>query len=199
MNNLRLIPLLVFLIGCKEKKVQAASSGKNETTVTRTSKENQETVRNNIKKDSAPVFNSKEIKDIPAVPTIRVPVPPVGNTPPVISCFNPNLKLSDAVDLINSDITDTQWFIVENKEVNYQKNKLGKTDTILVRNALQASDWKLIDSTYTTIGNQHEISLKLQKEHRICHIKKTLYLSENTTNNAIQEWFEIRKDKQNHE
>ena len=195
MNSLKLIPLLVFLIGCKEKKVPAASSDKNKTTVTRTPKENQVTV----KKDSVPVFNSKELKDIPAVPTIKVPVPPVGNTPPVISCFNPNLKLSDAVDLINSDITDTQWFIVENKEVNYQKNKFDKTDTILVRNALQASDWKLVDSTYTTIGNQHEISLKLQKEHRICHIKKTLYLSGNTTNNAIQEWFEIRKDKQNQE
>ncbi|MDE5490852.1 hypothetical protein [Elizabethkingia meningoseptica] len=195
MNSLKLIPLLVFLIGCKEKKVPAASSGKNKTTATRTPKENQVTV----KKDSAPVFNSKELKDIPAVPTIKVPVPPVGNTPPVISCFNPNLKLSDAVDLINSEITDTQWFIVENKEVNYQKNKFDKTDTILVRNALQVSGWKLIDSTYTTIGNQHEISLKLQKEHRICHIKKTLYLSGNTTNNTIQEWFEIIKDKQNQE
>ncbi|OHT30496.1 hypothetical protein BAX95_08490 [Elizabethkingia meningoseptica] len=195
MNSLKLIPLLVFLIGCKEKKVPAASSGKNKTTATRTPKENQVTV----KKDSAPVFNSKELKDIPAVPTIRVPVPPTGNTPPVISCFNPNLKLSDAVDLINSEITDTQWFIVENKEVNYQKNKFDKTDTILVRNVLQISGWRLIDSTYTTIGNQHEISLKLQKEHRICHIKKTLYLSGNTTNNAIQEWFEIIKDKQNQE
>ena len=195
MNSLKLIPLLVFLIGCKEKKVPAASSGKNKTTATRTPKENQFTV----KKDSAPVFNSKELKDIPAVTTIRVPVPPVGNTPPVISCFNPNLKLSDAVDLINSEITDTQWFIVENKEVNYQKNKFDKTDTILVRNVLQISGWRLIDSIYTTIGNQHEISLKLQKEHRICHIKKTLYLSGNTTNNAIQEWFEIIKDKQNQE
>ena len=56
-------------------------------------------------------------------------------------------------------------------------------------------DWKLIDSSQTNIGNQNTIILKMQKEHRICNIKKELYLANKKNDNIINEWFEIRKVK----
>ena len=153
----------------------------------------------NISKDIMPDFDKikyaideKGIKPtIPDLPTFKpVPIPPH-----TISCFNPNLKIEDAIELINSGIENTQWFIVENKKVYYQHTQLDQTDTIWIKEKLLKMDWKLIDSSQTNIGNQNTIILKMQKEHRICNIKKELYLANKKNDNIINEWFEIRKVK----
>lgn len=154
----------------------------------------------NISKDTMPDFDKikytieeKGIKPtIPVLPTFKpVPVEP----PHTISCFNPNLKIEDAIELINSGIENTQWFIVENKKVDYQHTQLDQTDTIWIKEKLLKMDWKLIDSSQTNIGNQNRITLKMQKENRICNIQKELYLAGKENDNVIKEWFEIRKIK----
>ncbi|WP_265427800.1 hypothetical protein [Chryseobacterium sp. YIM B08800] len=154
----------------------------------------------NISKDTIPDFDSNKYaideKDIKP----PIPIPPkivVVKIPYIepIKCFNPNLTINDAVELINSRIMDTQWFIVEDKKVNYQHIKLDQTDTIWMKEKLLKMDWKLIDSSQTNIGNQNRITLKMQKENRICNIKKELYLAGKEYDNVINEWFEIRAIK----
>lgn len=146
----------------------------------------------NISKDTMPDFDKIKyaIDEKGIEPEIPVPVPPH-----TISCFNPNLKIEDAIELINSGIENTQWFIVENKKADYQHTQLDQTDTIWIKEKLLKMDWKLIDSSQTNIRKQNTIILKMQKEHRICNIKKELYLANKKNDNIINEWFEIRKVK----
>lgn len=154
----------------------------------------------NISKDTMPDFDKikytidgKGIKPtIPVLPTFKpVPVEP----PRTISCFNPNLKIEDAIELINSGVENTQWFIVENKKVDYQHTQLDQTDTIWIKEKLLKMDWKLIDSSQTNIGNQNRITLKMQKENRICTIEKKLYLADKKNDNSVDESFQIRTEK----
>lgn len=138
-----------------------------------------------------PVFD--EIQYPQPVPA-TAPVPPVPMPPPTTnSCFDPNLKVADAMVLINSGVENTQWFIVENKEVSYQKNSFAPTDSILIKNELLQSGWVLTDSVYTSIGNENKILLTMQKDNRVCNIRKLLYTGEGQANNSMQEWFEVRK------
>ncbi|PSL88785.1 hypothetical protein C7V10_09020 [Elizabethkingia miricola] len=151
---------------------------------------------NSTKKDEVSELNKNELQEIPIETTVKQPIlHPIKFTNDPISCFDPNLDLNAAVDLINSEVVDTQWFIVERKEVNYMKNKLDTSDSILVKNALQKLGWKLMDSVYTSDKDQTKITIVMQKEDKVCNINKTLSLSGNKTNNQIQEWFEIRKAK----
>lgn len=151
----------------------------------------------NISKDTMPDFDrikyandEKGIKPPipvpPKLPVVKIPY----NEP--IKCFNPNLRVDDAIELINSGVEDTQWFIVERKEVSYQHTKLDQTDTIWIKEKLLKMDWKLIDSSQTYIGNQNRITLKMQKENRICTIEKKLYLADKKIDNSVDESFQIR-------
>lgn len=183
---------LFTVIGCNNSKEITGDLKQKLKTVTIKNKKISD--KPNFKKDSRPNFDSiKYPKDIkPNLPPTEI-IEYSGNQ--TISCFDPNLKIDDAIKLVNEGTEDTQWFIVDKKEVNCQKKKLDVTDTIFMQNALKKIGWKLIDSVQTTIGNQNKISLKMQNENRICNIEKTLFLSYDTTNNTIQEWFEIRKIK----
>ena len=147
----------------------------------------------NISKDTMPDFDKIKyaIDEKGIEPEIPVPVEP----PRTISCFNPNLKIEDAIELINSGVENTQWFIVENKKVDYQHTQLDQTDTIWIKEKLLKMDWKLIDSSQTNIGNQNRITLKMQKENRICTIEKKLYLADKKNDNSVDESFQIRTEK----
>ena len=153
----------------------------------------------NISKDTMPDFDRiKYANDEKGIPP-PIPVPPVAK--PVndvikpISCFNPNLRVDDAIELINSGVENTQWFTVERKEVSYQHTKLDQTDTIWIKEKLLKIDWKLIDSSQTNIGNQNKITLRMQKENRICTIEKKLYLADKKNDNSVDESFQIRTEK----
>ena len=112
-----------------------------------------------------------------------------------IKCFNPNLRIDDAIELINSGVENTQWFLVERKEVDYHHTKLDQTDTIWIKEKLLKTDWKLIDSSQINIGNQNKITFRMQKENRICTIEKKLYLADKKNDNYVDEWFQIREIK----
>lgn len=126
---------------------------------------------------------------------IMEPIAPIRVEYPVISCFDPNLSLESAVELLNSDAVDTQWFIVKRKKVPNHADFLEDSDTIQLKNKLQNTGWVLIDSSQTKIGNQVKILVSLQKEERICNIEKILYLHPDKKNHEIQETFEIRRSK----
>ncbi|TYO88085.1 hypothetical protein LX74_03447 [Elizabethkingia miricola] len=191
MKTLRLIPILLCIVCCKDKTVSNTNKKQTMTPVVK-----QDSNLNSTKKDEVSELNKNELQEIPIETTVKQPIlHPIKFTNDPISCFNPNLDLNAAVDLINSEAVDTQWFIVERKEVNYMKNKLDTSDSILVKNALQKLGWKLMDSVYTSDKDQTKITIVMQKEDKVCNINKTLSLSGNKTNNQIQEWFEIRKAK----
>jgi len=123
MKYLIILVLLVQIISCKEK------SEKIDNVVTETKKS---VSRNN---PSTVLTSKTEIKD-----SVTKPIPPILLKPEIIkipkiicdpkSCFNQNLKINNAIHLINSGIENTQWFVVERKKVNYQHRKLDQTDTI---------------------------------------------------------------------
>ena len=84
--------------------------------------------------------NSKQVKlDSNSVPKqqVIISIPPIMYENPPISCFNPNLKIEDAIDLINSGAVDTQKFIVERKEVPNHPDYFTENDTIFLQQALQ--------------------------------------------------------------
>ena len=198
MKFLIFLIFLLIICGCKNPKERSDNLQQKLKPIA--IKTNEMDSDKNISKDTMPDFDKikytieeKGIKPtIPVLPTFKpVPVEP----PHTISCFNPNLKIEDAIELINSGIENTQWFIVENKKVDYQHTQLDQTDTIWIKEKLLKMDWKLIDSSQTNIGNQNRITLKMQKENRICNIQKELYLAGKENDNVIKEWFEIRKIK----
>lgn len=198
MKFIKFAILLLIICGCNKPKDKSETSEQASKPVG--TMPNEMGSAKEISKDTMPDFDrikyaidEKGIKPtIPVLPTFKpIPVEP----PHTISCFNPNLKIEDAIDLINSGVVNTQWFIVENKKVNHQHIKLDQTDTIWIKEKLLKMDWKLIDSSQTNIGNQNIITLKMQKENRICNIKKELYLADKGNDNIINEWFEIRKIK----
>ncbi len=151
---------------------------KKETTLSTNNPSNSLTANTKIKDSVA--------KSIPP----KIPIPPPTT---VIKCFNPNLELNAAIELINSGVESTQYFVVERKTVRYQKEQLDATDTIWIQTRLQALGWKLIDSSQTVIGNQHKIILRMQNKYRVCNIEKILYRSTNKTDNLVEEWFDIKK------
>lgn len=153
-----------------------------------------------ISKDTMPELVEIIYPDIKKEIDQPIPPPPkpiVVKTPynEPIKCFNPNLSLHSAIELINSGVENTQWFIVENKKVHYKHNKLDQTDTIYIKEKLLKLDWKLIDSSQIQIGNHNQILLTMQKENRICNIKKTLYLADKKNDNTIDEGFQISTAK----
>ena len=190
--------LLLTMSGCNNQNEKTAKvEQKLKTIVLKTNKIDSS---ENISKDTIPDFNSiKYASDKKAIkPPIPVPPKPIMVKIPYnepIKCFNPNLSLNSAIELINSGIENTQWFIVENKKVNYKHNKLDQTDTIYIKEKLLKLDWKLLDSSQIQIGNQNQILLTMQKENRMCNIKKTLYLADKKNDNSIDEWFQISKVK----
>lgn len=130
LNKMKIIVSIIFLftvIACNNSKEQTVNLKQKLKTVT---------IKHNLKIDSLPNFDSiKYTKDIePNIPTIAI-IEYSGNQP--ISCFDPNLKIDEAIKLINAGVQDTQWFIVEKKEVTFQKNKLDFTDTIFMQNELK--------------------------------------------------------------
>ena len=121
------------------------------------------------KKESDTILEHKPIRNDSA----KFEIPPKPKLPELkvtevriepIKCFDPNLNINDAIKLINSGVDNTQWFIVERKEVNFQHTELDETDTIYIKNELIKLDWKQIDSSNTSIGNQNKISLFLEKD-----------------------------------
>lgn len=182
MKFILVLVLLIQLISCKEK------SEKVDNVVT-------ETKTNIFRNKPTNVLTSKtKIKDTLTIPIpLKPKIPEIINEP--IKCFNPNLRISDAINVINSGIGDTQWFVAERKKINYQHIKLDLSDTIWIKKELLKLEWQLIDSLQTDIGNQNKITLKMQKGNRICNIEKKLYLSNKKTYNEIEEWFEITEIK----
>ena len=198
MNFIKFAILLLFIISCNNSKEN--SDNFEQKTKDFEIKSNGMDSIEDISKDT--MNDLDEIKYPNTKKEINPPVP----TPPKpivvkipynepIKCFDPNLSLNSAIELINSGVENTQWFIVENKKVNYKHNKLDQTDTIYIKENLLKLDWKLIDSSQIQIGNQNQILLTMQKENRICKIKKTLYLADKKNDNPIDEWFQIRKAK----
>lgn len=185
--------LCLFFFSCRNKKTP--SPKQDSVSIEAANNKTKHSSSDTTKTDTIPDFDRKQLKDHLPVITIKVPVAPINIVNNPISCFDPNLKVNDAIDLINSGAKNTQWFIVEQKEVNYLKKQFDQLDTILVKNELQKLGWTLTDSTYTSIGNQNKISVQMQKEDRVCNITKTLFLAEDKMNNQIQEWFEIREIK----
>ncbi|MBC9929976.1 hypothetical protein [Chitinophaga qingshengii] len=182
MRFVRLTILPLLLVCCREHKPAVVQKAE----VLPVKKEVQ---------DIPPAFDPNQFQTEAGIPIPgEPPIPPVPLPPPTTnSCFDPNLTIASAVDLIHSGVENTQWFIVENKEVGYLKSTFDLTDTILIKNELLQSGWILTDSVYTSIGNENRISLKMQKDSRVCNIRKSLYVAGDQTNNSIQEWFEIRK------
>ena len=113
------------------------------------SKTNEMDSGKNISKDTMPNFDSIKYPNDKKGTNPPIPIPPKPivvkipyNEP--IKCFNPNLKVDDAIELINSGVEDTQWFIVEKKKVNHQHTTLDQTDTIWIKEKLLKMEWKLI-------------------------------------------------------
>jgi hypothetical protein len=185
--------LCLFFFSCRNKKT--ALPAQDSLSIETANNKNKNSLSDSTRIDTIPDFDRKQLKDHLPVVTIKVPISPINVVTNPISCFDPNLKINEALELINTGAKDTQWFIVEQKEVDYLKKQFDQLDTILVKNELQKLGWKLVDSTYTSKGNQNKISVRMQKEDRVCNITKTLFLSENKKNNQIQEWFEIREIK----
>lgn len=186
---MRLLLVLVFLI-------QLTSCKKESKGIHNALKERQRTV---FKTDSVTVLKpKKELKK-----AIKVPIPPPPIPPPIpikivsgitiepINCFDPNLDLRSAIELITLGTENTQWFVVEKKNVNYQHIKLDETDTIWMKKELLKLDWELMDSLQTNIGNQNKIVLKLKKGNRMCTVEKKLFLANKKNDNFVEEWFEI--------
>lgn len=85
----------------------------------------------NISKETMPDFD--RIKYATDIKVTEPPLQPVYYQPPAISCFDPNLSIDNAIELISSGIEDTQWFIVDKKNVSNEHNKLDQKDTILMK------------------------------------------------------------------
>lgn len=188
LKQISIFLILLGIISCKEeiKKDMHKLSDVNKPIDTQVNifKKNYDTILVN-----KPIRNDSAKFEIPPKPTLRVSE--IRIEP--IKCFNPNLNFNSAIELINSGTENTQWFIVERKEVDFQHTKLDETDTIYLKNELIKLDWKQIDSSNTSIGNQNKISLRLEKDGRICNIKKILWKSNNKSDNQIEETFQIRK------
>lgn len=189
-----LFTIFIFtIICCNNKKERLVNSVAEKINYKNTTTET-DSQKNVLKKDTSITPNKNNYQKAIIKPPPIPKIPEVWVNEPV-KCFDPNININAAIQLINSGVEDTQWFIVENKAVSNQKNKLNFTDTILVQNELQKLGWKLIDSVQTTVGNQNIITLKMQNENRICNIEKKLFISKNKYQNIIEEWFQIRKSK----